>query len=296
MKFLIKIEYILNKIIIVILEGISSKISDATPNKVKTFITKSKTNAYQKRDLIQKKIKDSANQSKVWAKEKVTQTKTRAEDIKKKTNTTINKAKTYDWKSLNASKISAIIAAILVPYATKLKSSIVSLKPSTIIGFTVTGMAVGLSSITIYNESKNIEEKINEGKVREPSSISDTMDKNAWTRSRYRNYKQKRLSLSSVSMPIYIKNRQGMQSIKIDFTFISSNRYIAQYFKKPQNEFRLRDRINKTVEPVIPSFPMEPEGKRIIKDKIKAEMNILLKEMKIEGEISEIYIDNILNG
>ena len=41
---------------------------------------------------------------------------------------------------------------------------------------------------------------------------------------------------------------------------------------------------------------MEPEGKRIIKDKIKAEMNILLKEMKIEGEISEIYIDNILNG
>ena len=268
----------LNKIIILILDSISQNISKATPKKVKSFLSNSRNKAYKKRNLIEKKLKDSASNSKKWATNKVAQTKTKAESIKTKTQTSVNKAKAYDWKSLNLEKVIAIVAAIIIPFFSKIKSYILTFKPTTIIGLTITSMAISLSGITIYNESKKIEEKISEGTTREPATYSDSMDRNAWKRSKYRNFKHRVMSLSGVSMPIYIESRKGMQSVKIDFTFISSNRYISQYFKVPINEFKLRDRINKSVEPVIPSFPMEPEGKRIIKGKIKKEMNGLLKE------------------
>ena len=296
LKFLVKIEYMLNKIIIIILEGLSKQISNATPSRIKNTISNSKKKAYQQREAIQTKIKSSAVNSKAWAKKKVEHTKTKATEVKSKTQTSINKAKAYDWKSLNTAKIMAIVTALTLPFIKKIKAYIATFKPTTIISLTIASMAISLSGITIYNESKKIEEKMSEGETREPASYSDSMDRNAWKRSKYRNFKHRVMSLSSVSMPIYIQSRKGMQSIKIDFTFVSSNRYIAQYFKVPKNEFVLRDRINKSIEPVIPSFPMEPEGKAIIKKKIKVEINGLLKDLKIEGQIDDVYIDGILNG
>ncbi len=296
MKFLIKIEYMLNKIIILILDSVSQNISKATPKKIKSFLSSSRNRAYKNRNQIEKKLKESASKSKQWAANKVSQTKNKADAVKTKTQTSVNKAKAYDWKSLNLEKVIAILAAIIVPYFSKIKSYILTFKPTTIIGLTITSMAISLSGITIYNESKKIEEKISEGTTREPAEYTDSMDRNAWKRSKYRNFKHRVMSVSGVSMPIYIESRKGMQAVKIDFTFISSNRYISQYFKVPINEFKLRDKINKSVEPVIPSFPMEPEGKRIIKAKIKKEMNALLEELKIKGKIEEVFIDSILNG
>ncbi len=286
----------LNKIIILILDSVSQNISKATPKKIKSFLSSSRNRAYKNRNQIEKKLKESASKSKQWAANKVSQTKNKADAVKTKTQTSVNKAKAYDWKSLNLEKVIAILAAIIVPYFSKIKSYILTFKPTTIIGLTITSMAISLSGITIYNESKKIEEKISEGTTREPAEYTDSMDRNAWKRSKYRNFKHRVMSVSGVSMPIYIESRKGMQAVKIDFTFISSNRYISQYFKVPINEFKLRDKINKSVEPVIPSFPMEPEGKRIIKAKIKKEMNALLEELKIKGKIEEVFIDSILNG
>ncbi len=296
MKFVIKIEYFLNKLIIAILDAISSGVSKSTPKSIKSFLTKSQNNAYAKRKLIQEKIEKNIESSKQWSKKKIIQTKDLADKTKKNTITKVNQAKSYDWKSLNTSKILAIFSALIAPLAVRAKIWSTTLKPSTLLGVTVTGMALSLSSITIYQQTQKIKEKVDEGVVREPASYKDSMDRNAWKRSEYRNFKDRVLSVGSVSMPIYIQNRKGMQSVKIDFTFVSSNRYISQYFKIMENEYSLRDKINKSVEPVIPSFPMEPEGKRIIKAKIKAEMNDLLKEKGIEGKIEDVFIDSILNG
>jgi len=159
-------------------------------------------------------------------------------------------------------------------------------------------MAFTLTGITVIKQATEIDNKMAKEVVREPSSYSDTMDadKLAHTRSKFRHYTEMSLQLNDVNIPIYIEDRKGMQTLSVDFSFRASNRYIAKYFEKIQNEYVLRDRIYKNVQPIVPSFPMEEEGKIILRNKIKLELNSVLKDLKIEGTIEEVYIQSILNG
>ena len=61
-----------------------------------------------------------------------------------------------------------------------------------------------------------------------------------------------------------------------------------------ENEYILRDRLSRNIQPIIPEFPMEPEGKVILKRKIKKELNKLVDDLNIKGDISNIYIHSIL--
>ena len=70
--------------------------------------------------------------------------------------------------------------------------------------------------------------------------------------------------------------------------------YIAAFFSLRVNENLIKNQLNGSVEPIVPSFPLEEEGKRIIKLKLKEEINNLVKKLKIQGSISKVYIDNVL--
>ena len=48
------------------------------------------------------------------------------------------------------------------------------------------------------------------------------------------------------------------------------------------------------VEPVIPQLPIEEEGRQIIKEKLRLELNQFLKDNQIEGQILEIYVDYLM--
>jgi hypothetical protein len=41
---------------------------------------------------------------------------------------------------------------------------------------------------------------------------------------------------------------------------------------------------------------LEDDGKRVIKEKIKKEIQVLLDDLKIKGSIQEIYIHSIMTG
>ena len=82
--------------------------------------------------------------------------------------------------------------------------------------------------------------------------------------------------------------------LTFDFTVEGSNRYIAAYFSSRVNENLIKDKLNNSIEPIVPSFPLEEEGKRIIKLKIKEEINELVQKLKIKGYISKVYINNVL--
>ena len=58
----------------------------------------------------------------------------------------------------------------------------------------------------------------------------------------------------------------------------------------------IRDRLNSSLQAVVPNFPLEPEGKKIIKEKIRREVNHLIEDLKIEGRVDEVFIHSILNG
>jgi flagellar basal body-associated protein FliL len=47
---------------------------------------------------------------------------------------------------------------------------------------------------------------------------------------------------------------------------------------------------------MLNQYSLEDEGKRIIKDKVRDEINELLKKENIEGRILEVYLDFSLSS
>lgn len=103
---------------------------------------------------------------------------------------------------------------------------------------------------------------------------------------------EKLASLKDLNLQLFLEDTKRNRQIWVDFTALSSNRNIALYIK--DHEVEIRDFINMHVEPVIPQLPIEEEGRQIIKDKIKLELNKYLQNKKVEGKILEVYLDYII--
>ncbi|OIQ19687.1 MAG: hypothetical protein BM556_04170 [Bacteriovorax sp. MedPE-SWde] len=296
MKFWLKIEAFINKLLVSTSDASKSLVSKLTPNKVKDTLTQTKSKSLSLKKNTKEQIENKIKGSKAWTIGKVGQTKQVVASSKEAALTTVSNAKSYDWKSLNFQKITIIVMAVFGPLLFRIKSWYLTLKPTSVLTITITAVAFSLTGITVVQQANEIEDKTAKEVVRKPDSYSDTMDRDKLARSKYRHYKNQRISLAAVSIPVYVESRNGMQSLKIDFTFEADNRYIAKYFTIFENEYLLRDRLNRTIQPIIPTFPMKAEGKNILKAKMKSEINKLIKDLKIKGEIKEIYIHSILNG
>ncbi len=102
----------------------------------------------------------------------------------------------------------------------------------------------------------------------------------------------KQLEIYEVTMPIYVDSSNSVRTLLIDITLVASNRYTRQFLDG--NTGLVKDRLNNTIHPIIPDFPLTKEGKTIVKEKIIFEINTLLKEQKIEGEVEEVYFQMII--
>jgi hypothetical protein len=105
----------------------------------------------------------------------------------------------------------------------------------------------------------------------------------------YYRLSERTYQFQNVDFQLFEEDLKRNHQVYIDFTVISSNRNIILFLK--DNEMMVRDRLSTNVEPILPRLPVEEEGKRIIKDKIRDEINELLKEKNIEGKILEVYLD-----
>ncbi|CBW25400.1 putative membrane protein [Halobacteriovorax marinus SJ] len=292
MKFWIKIEAFLNSLIEQIMAAFGRLISKLTPSKIK----KSINDGGLKYEETKNKAKQALNQqgtkalsSALNAKDKTLKT---ANQIQSKSIEVIVKAKEVDYKRLDYKKLFLGALLIFSPVIIKVKSWLLNLSPKFILGSTFALTAVTLSSITIYTQSQKISDKASAG-AREPASQVE----NATAVSKRKGYyklDEKRFSINHVIMPVYIGTDTNLKTLSIDLTFISSNKYIKSYFSN--NRHLIKDRLNTTIQPLIPEFPLETEGKMIIKEKIKSELNLLIKDLNIKGEIKEVHINSILAG
>lgn len=200
--------------------------------------------------------------------------------------------KKVDKKDLKLEKILLAVIAILSPLFGRLRDWYIALKPTTMLAMVSITTVGGLSSIVIYKEIQSITEK-----ARGPASeIVVEVDTSDLKRPDYYKKQERELRVRNVSLPIYTNGRNPASGKKliIDFTFVSSNRYIKEYFF--ENSHLLKDKLNTSLEQILPDFPLEDDGKRVIKEKIKKEMKALLNELKIEGSIKEVYIHSIMTG
>lgn len=100
------------------------------------------------------------------------------------------------------------------------------------------------------------------------------------------------IDLDEVNIPVYVSKLSSMKLLVVDVVIEASNRFIPQYFV--QYEHEIRDHLYTHLEPVIPGFPLELEGKHIVRNKLISELNLYLKKKKISGRINAIHIQGII--
>lgn len=104
----------------------------------------------------------------------------------------------------------------------------------------------------------------------------------------YQMYEQKTLKVLNVKVPIFVEGIGKIDSITIDFSLRTSTRFAKYYLI--EYEYKLKDYFFTTVEPVVSDFPIETEGKEVLKEKIRDEINNFLYENYVEGEVEEVNI------
>lgn len=295
MKIWLKIEAILNAILLSIINFFKKIVSSITPTSIKKSVEKTKVFSKNFKNNSKSFVKDKFTSSKNLATQNIQKAKLKVEKTKVEAAKKVVEAKSYNYKSLTPKKVGVIIAGVFAPLFSTVVKKLSSMAPANLAFTSALFMVFSLTSISVIKQVSEIEEKTKET-VREPSSYEDEVDKNSVARGPFRNYDKMIISLADVDIPIYDEERKGMQMLQVDFSFKASNRYIAKYFEKIQNEYVIRDRLNKSLLQVIPSFPMKPEGKNILRAKIKSELNGLIKDLGIDGEIEDVYIHSILNS
>lgn len=284
----LKIEELINGLIAKFMAIISGKAKDLTPQKIKKNLQNSKELLTTRRGDLKKKLSEGKDKALI----KAIEAKGKLDKAKLKSIETIQKARETDIKKIRFAQIFAAIGAFLTPPLIKLKGWYINLKPTQIASFVTLSTVATLASVNIYVQSNKIAEE-----SRSPASeLVEEVEKATAVSRRpaYFKVKEKQFKVSNVVLPAYIKKNGAIKKLVIDFTFESSNKYIKSFLW--ENPYYVHDVLNSTIEPISIDFPLQEEGKTIIKEKIQKEMNSLLKKLKIKGEIKNIYIHSMIAG
>ena len=136
-------------------------------------------------------------------------------------------------------------------------------------------------SYGVYQSSKDIIQK--EFPSRAPASVQEYD-----VRPDYRLYIRKTVKFYNMSLPITVEQIGKIRKVVFEFSVMTSTRWARYYLQN--NEVQLKDYFYTTVEPVVSDFPLKEEGKLVLKEKIRVEINNFLRESGVEGEVEEVRL------
>lgn len=156
--------------------------------------------------------------------------------------------------------------------------------------FAITVVAILLPGLLLLGYmSKELMYK--SGFLREPAAVIREFQD---PRPKYYHQYDRTMKVHSVNFPVYVESVRGARMLRMDLTVTTSNKYTRNYL---HGHFHLvQDRLNSRLEPMVPEFPIEEEGKKIIKAKVREELDSLIKELKIDGKVQSVHIHSILSG
>ena len=172
----------------------------------------------------------------------------------------------------------------------KIQKWVIALKPTTIAGVMITTTITTISGIQVYTKAKKIAEQRAKEEMANHREIASIEKK----RPKYHKAEEKQFKIYNIALPIYVDSGKNKRPLKLDLVIETSNKYTRQYFD--ENYEYVHDHLNTKFLPTIPSFILEKEGKEVLKEKIKAELNILIKERGMKGEIKSIYFSHLLSS
>lgn len=289
-----------------LLKQVLNAISGILGSYVKKFAPKKKEgpkSAFGPITLIKsliRKIKDAFINIKLFFLKIIEKIKAKILSIKGKVLALANQAKNIDVAKLRE-KIKSISVKGLIEkgkeksgvYWVKLKNYPKTIAPQSYVLGSIGLVLVSISLFFIIGQIKEIERISN---PEDHQALIKQLEKSMTTSKRPDYYKayDRQFIIYNVVLPVYVHKKSAIRSLIIDFSVTASNRYICEYFKI--NEHLIKDHINRVMEPMIPEFPLEKEGKQIIKKKLVKEINILLTKKGIKGNIQNIMFHSIIAG
>lgn len=286
MKIIIKIEELANKLLIKLGSLFVLLIDKITPDSVKKSINKSR----EKIQSQKKNLKDKALSSKdeILKKSQEVVAQAKALDIKGKVDKTKEKV-IAETKDLNPQKLKVLGQKVLQKSATAANKIGTFVKPKTFAFYfasitTITGLG-----IVGYNQFNNF---LFEAGFRQPASVPELPTN---VRPSYYKLEDRILYLNWIILPIIIEDTKSMKSVKMEVYLECSNRQTKLWLFERQQA--VGDYLHTNIEPVVPSFPLNPEGREIIRGTILREINKLLERSKsAEGKVDKVHIKDILGG
>lgn len=97
---------------------------------------------------------------------------------------------------------------------------------------------------------------------------------------------------NDISLQLLIEESRRNRQVYFEFVVQTINREGALIIKA--HEAAIKDHLMMNVEPVVPGLPLDDEGKRIIRDKVKFEINLYFKKHQLKTQVEEVYIEYIL--
>lgn len=275
----------LNLLLTALFAKFGAFLSSLVPNKIKNFL--SGTN---------KKISDRKNNAKAKIQSRIQNQKQKIDVIKEKAKSVDVQAhvkekteKTITWaKALTFAKISAAMSAVILFLWHKLKFLLNQVNPNFVLSSLVVGSIGTVAGIQAFKSSRTIVEEV----AKEPTRVVASVPAG---RASYYKGVRKQINIADLKVPMYLKkDHKDMKSLRMEFVFETTTRYSKMFIEK--HEYEVRDRIFSEVEPMGAKFLLKPEGKDIIKRKIKKVLNEYLKENNLQGEVKNVSVDNIIGG
>jgi hypothetical protein len=270
-----------------LLEKAISKSGDMVAKKTPKRLKKS---TGEPKPSLKDKIQKNSLALKTKVVENSKKTIVKAKELKSNSQEFVKKAKSESLSEIKEKGLIVALIAFATPTVIKIKQWFASLESTTIVGFVTVSTVVTLTGLNIYKQSKKIaDEKAAQAELVEKVENARAIS----SRPGYHKKQERTFIVYDIVLPAYFEKNK-ISKLVIDFSIESSNKYIKAFFL--ENPHYVNDVLNSKIEPISVDFPLEQEGKIIVKDKIRDELNILLKSLKIEGEITEVNIHKIVGG
>lgn len=284
-----KIEIVINRLLNNIFRILSALFSKITPAKFKKCSTESAA-ARKKTQFAQKLIALQTTLTN-WSLKRRKQISNISSNTQGYILSIVLKARSIKASSFKPQGLTLLFGSIFGPLFLKVRKWFLALRPRTI-ALTTSSVAIfALASIQIYQNSQKIAE--DNGIVEAQNLVEDLEKAGALSRRPASHGKVRQiLTVTSVNMPVYLGSPKDLSSVLLDFTVITTNRTVKNFLN--ENELLIRDKLTNSIHPILPEFTLTIEGKEIIKDKIRRDLNELIHELDKSGNYQDLISDDMV--
>jgi len=280
-----KLENFINKFLLLMGERLLLFILKITPVKIKIFVGKLHSLFLGVREFIKKiplLIKENIPVLIDYLKKKASDF-----DIKGKISRTHQLALEKYKKTQGEGKISALKKIVMAPFLIlgEWLHGLTTAQSILLLTFSVSSI---LGAINVIFSGHRLLDSRNQGS-RAPASVEVEV---SYDRPVYYKKETRHVTITNLRLPVYYANLNEIKSIDIDFTATLSNRMSRMQVDKLELQFR--DHLVLNLEPMVAAFPLEEEGKEILRQKLLSEMNEFMVSRDIEGQVLDVKIVYVL--